>query len=81
MYIYIYIWPVSSIRLSAFIVNGCVVACWSGWDFPAQCSGGRRPLIAGCLSLQRLVMDFALTRPVLGFEPETSRIRADPSAN
>ena len=31
---------------------------------PAWCSGGQRPWIAGCLSLQRLIMDLPLTRPV-----------------
>ena len=32
---------------------------WSGWNFPASAwwSGGRRPLFAGCSSLQRLGMD------------------------
>ena len=25
---------------------------WSGWNCPAWCSGGWRPLIAGCSSLQ-----------------------------
>ena len=29
----------------------------SRWNCPASCSGGRRPLIAGCLSLQRLGID------------------------
>ena len=36
---------------------------WSGWNFPAWCSGGRRPLIAGCLSLQRLGIDLPVTHP------------------
>ena len=30
------------------------VFLWSGWNFPVWCSGGWRPLIAGCFSLQRL---------------------------
>ena len=29
---------------------------------PARCSGGRRPLIAGCVSLQRLGVDLPLTK-------------------
>ena len=33
-------------------------------ECPAWCSGGRRPLIAGCLSLQRLGMDLPVIRPV-----------------
>ena len=51
----------------------CIVCCisvvwgvflWSRWNFPAWCSGCRRPLIAGCLSRQRLGIDLTLTRPV-----------------
>ena len=33
-------------------------------EWPARCSGGRRPLIAGCLSLQRLGVDLPVTRQV-----------------
>ena len=33
-------------------------------ECPAWCSGGRRPLIAGCLSLWRLGVDLPATRPV-----------------
>ena len=36
----------------------------SRWNFPALCSGGRRPLVAGCLSLRRLGVDLPVTRPV-----------------
>ena len=42
---------------------------WSRWTCPAQCSGGRRPLIAGCLSLHWLAMDLPLTRPVWDSNP------------
>ena len=42
---------------------------WSGWNFPAWCSGGRRPLIARCSSLQRLGMDLPVTRPVWYSKP------------
>ena len=38
-------------------------SCWSRWDFPVWCSGGRRPWIAGCVSLQRLGVGLHLTRP------------------
>ena len=34
---------------------------WSGWNFPAWCSRGWRPLITGCLSLQRL----GIYKPIL----------------
>ena len=37
---------------------------WSRWNCPARCSGGRRPLIAGCLSLQRLGVDISVIHPV-----------------
>ena len=37
---------------------------WSGWNFPAWCSGGRRPFIAECLSLQHLGLHLPVTRPV-----------------
>ena len=40
-------------------------------DYPAWCSEGRRSLIAGCLSLQRLVMVLPATR-LAGVEPQTS---------
>ena len=33
-------------------------------ECPAWCSGGRRPLIAALLSLQRIGMDLPVTRPV-----------------
>ena len=33
-------------------------------ECPARCSGGRRPLIAGCSSLQRLGVDLPLIPPV-----------------
>ena len=33
-------------------------------ECPAWCSGGQRPLIAGCLSLQALGVDLPVTRPV-----------------
>ena len=33
-------------------------------ECPAWCSGGQRPLIAGCSSLQRLGMDLPVTHPV-----------------
>ena len=36
---------------------------WSGRNFPAWCSGGRR---AGCLSLQRPGIDLPVTRPAWG---------------
>ena len=36
---------------------------WSGWNFPAWCSRGRRPLIAGCVSLQRLGFDLHVNCP------------------
>ena len=48
----------------------------SGWNCPEWCSGGRRPLIAGRLSLQRLGMDSPLTRP---FWPDLPHLRADPN--
>ena len=35
------------------------------WNCPAWCSGGRRPLIAGCLSLQRLGIDFPVACPAM----------------
>ena len=38
-------------------------------DALAWCSGGRRPLIAGCLSLQRLGMDLPGTCPALDSKP------------
>ena len=44
-----------------FVLLGGVF--WSGWNFPAWCSGGRRPLIAGCLSIQRLGIDLPVTCP------------------
>ena len=51
-----------------FIVCFCFwlggVFLWSGWNFPAWCSGGRRPWIAGRLSLQRLGIDLPVTHPV-----------------
>ena len=37
---------------------------WSGLNSPAWCSGGRRPLIAGRFSLQRLGVGLPITRPV-----------------
>ena len=40
-------------------------------ECPALCSGGRRPLIAGCLSLQRLGMDLPIIR-LAGIKPQTS---------
>ena len=50
----------------------CYVSCctliwlgvflWSGWNCPAWYSGGRRPLIAGCLSLHRLGIDSPVRR-------------------
>ena len=51
-----------------------VVFLWSGWNFPSWCSGGRRPLIAGCLSLQRLGIDVPVTRPAwdLNLRPPAS---------
>ena len=54
---------------------------WSRRSCPACCSGGWRPLIAGCLSLQGLVNGLAPNPCSLGFEPQTSCIWADPSAN
>ena len=39
-------------------------------ECPAWCSGGRRPLIEGCLSLRRLGMVLPVTRPV-NIEPQT----------
>ena len=45
------------------------VSLWSGWDFPSWCSGGRRPLIAGCISLQRLGVDLPVLRPVWNSNP------------
>ena len=33
-------------------------------EHPAWCSGGRRPLIAGCLSLQKPGMDLPVSHPV-----------------
>ena len=39
-------------------------------ECPALCSGGGMPVIAGCLSLQRLGMDLLVTHPV-SIEPET----------
>jgi len=53
---------------------------WSGWNIPAWCSRGRRPLIAGCLSLQRLWSWLTRNPPSLGLEPRTSCIR-DPTLN
>ena len=52
---------------------------WSGWNFPAWCPGGRRPLIAGRLSLQRLGIDL---RAVLAgvsakCQPQTKGPRAE----
>ena len=35
----------------------------SSWCCPAWCSGGHRPLIAGCLSLHRLGINLPVTRP------------------
>ena len=47
---------------------------WSGWNSPVWCSGGRRPLIAGCLSLQRLEGASPVTRPDL--RPPASESRS-----
>ena len=46
---------------------------WSGWNAPAWCSGGRRPLIAGCGPLQRVGMVFPVAR-LGGIKPQTSCI-------
>ena len=50
-------------------------------ECPAWCYGGRRPLIAGCLSLQRLGVGLPVTRPVWDSIPDLLHLRADPSAN
>ena len=47
--------------LVLFVLGGVFLR--SGWNFLAWRSGGRRPLIAGCLSLQRLRTDLPVTRP------------------
>ena len=52
---------------------------WSGWNFPAWCSRGRRPLIAGCLSLQRLEIDLPVTHPARDSNLGPLHLRADPS--
>ena len=49
---------------SSLCFSDSEVSFWSGWNCPARCSGGRRPLIAECLSLQRLGVDSSVTRPV-----------------
>ena len=49
-------------RFACFVWVGGAAFVWM--ECPAWCSGGRRPLISGCSSLQRLGMDLAVTRPV-----------------
>jgi len=51
---------------------------WSGRNFLARCSGGRRPLTAGCLSLQSLVVGLPAIRPVWDSNvgPPASEIRS-----
>ena len=46
-----------------------MIFVWSGWNFHAWCSRGRRPLIAGCLSLQKLGIDLPVTRPACDSNP------------
>ena len=46
----------------------------SGWTCPAWCPGGRRPLFAGCSSLQRLGVDFPIT-PQSGIRTQDRRER------
>ena len=46
-------------------------------ECPARCSGGRRPLIAGCLSLRRLGDDFLLCEP----NDRQSRLTCNPESN
>ena len=52
----------------------------SGLYFPAWCSGGRGPVIAGCLSPKRFGIDLSATRPAWELEPQTSCIR-EPTLN
>ena len=66
IYIYIYIHIYTGITLSICLCSTRRGLLWSGWNGPAWCSGGKRPLIAGCSSLQRL---------------DLLHLRADPSAN
>ena len=51
---------------------------WSGRNCPAWCSGGPRPLIAGCLSLQRLGVDLPVTRTVWDSKPRPPASEGSP---
>ena len=79
IYVHMYIHIFTYNLMNYVCVSVACVCCFdseeslrSEWNFPAWCSGGRRPLIAGCLSLQRLVMDLPLIRPVWDSNPRPS---------
>ena len=68
----------------------CLFDCFSGqlyfglgriclvrMECPAWCSGGRRPLIAGCRSLQSLGVALPVTRPVWDSNLGTPHLRTD----
>ena len=65
MYVYVYVVVVAAAAAVVVVVVVAVVSFWSGWNaLHGILSGGRRPLIAGCLSLHRLGMDLPVTRTV-----------------
>jgi len=67
--VHAYFFPVGGKRVIYFDSED---SCWSRWKCPAWCSGGRRPLIAECLSLWRK-MGMLRARRVL-VKTETSSV-------
>ena len=64
---------------SAFPHGG--VFLWSGWNLHAWCSGGWRPLIAGCLSLQMLGICLPATRAAWDSNPRPPASESRPLTN
>ena len=61
---------------SQFYVFDSEGMCWVRKECPTWCSGGQRPLIAGCPSLPRLGMDLPVTKPYPSkFHTYTSKLR------